>query len=736
MSKLDNWQANRANIGTVRSLLALSFVFSSSVNADTNSAKIDSNAGLEEIVVTAQRRAERPQDVPISIIAESAAQLERAEVTNVRDLPTVAPGLLTTGQGPNLMPAIRGVSSSAAAPGNDANVSLYVDGVYQPDKLANSMDLPDISRVEVLKGPQGTLFGRNATGGAIRIFTREPDLSDATGFIDAGYGNYDHYWAKGFVSAPLIAGKLAVSLSGSYEDEESYTFNVYSNSRSEDTRSKYTRVKLLASPTDKLTIEVFGAYSYRTCGDCTAYEVLNGNSLARIFPGSIIPKEPYVYAAVGTPQVEAQVYTDGLRAGLDTDIGNFTSTSAYNGVRSYYFTSADGSTVNVDNAQIYQKEHTISEEFIFASKKFWDLQFTGGAFYYDDTAKYDPLYLQGIIFHGTLQLDAQQTSKAYAGFGEFTYQPLDDLTFIAGLRYTSEHRAAGYSGIKPAPFPFPADLKPIGVPTTFNSATPRASVRYRLTEQDDNAYFTYSQGFKSGGFNLAGTQNYPYQPEKLSAYEIGLKSSPSRTVSANVAAFYYDYSNQQVAATVQNLSVINNAASSRIYGADFEGRARVTPELTATVGLALLRAYYLEYKSAAGLLPALNPNGTLCECGNRSVNNLDLSGNPEPYSPRVTLTVGLEYKKDLSAGTVNFTGNFFHVDKYSFTAQPEIENPGYNTLQLRASFRPLNSHWTMYFWGKNVTSERYIIAEVQQNVGDTVLHSRPASYGAGARFEF
>src|ERR1700730_10602279 len=167
-----------------------------------SSPSADAGDDVQEITVTAQRRSERLTDVPITIGVASGAQLQAAGITDTADLPVVTPGLRMDRLGVYLQPSIRGVTAASTAPGAEANVSLYVDGIYQPNQAANNIDLPDTERVEVLKGPQGTLFGRNSTGGAIPVFTRDPSFTP-TGNLTVGYGRFNDYLCHGFFLGPL-----------------------------------------------------------------------------------------------------------------------------------------------------------------------------------------------------------------------------------------------------------------------------------------------------------------------------------------------------------------------------------------------------------------------------------------------------------------------------------------------------------------------------------------------------
>jgi iron complex outermembrane receptor protein len=176
---------------------------------------------LSEVVVTTQRRSERLQDVPISVVAQTGEQLNKAGVTSVKDITFLVPGVKIDQTSNYVQPAIRGISSAVTGPSTDAPVAVYVDGVVQPNQSANHFEFADIDRIEVAKGPQGTLFGRNATGGAISIFTKAPSFTPK-GDLTLGYGNFNRVLAKGFLTGPLIDGVLAASISAYYEHHKGY----------------------------------------------------------------------------------------------------------------------------------------------------------------------------------------------------------------------------------------------------------------------------------------------------------------------------------------------------------------------------------------------------------------------------------------------------------------------------------------------------------------------------------
>lgn len=699
------------------------------------------NSALEAVVVTAQRRSERLQDVPVAITLITTAGLEKAGITNLRDLIEVTPGLHVSGAGNGVAPTIRGIGSQNNDPGNDANVAIYVDNIYQPNQFSNGFDLPDVSRIEVLKGPQGTLFGRNATGGAIRIFTQEPSMNAFSGSVDVGSGNYNDVFVKGFATSPIVKEELAGSISVYYHRRDGIVYDVITQKKDPATEDRSLRLKLLAIPSDNTSVELIGAYTYRTDSNNSAWAALNGNSAARVapgnpfgVPGAVIASMPYTYAFVVEPVLRSTVYTVGLHATVDIGVGQISSMSTYNSIRTFYNGQFDPSSANLDSDPIVEREYDESEEVLFTSNKLGPFQFTAGTFYYGSTGLEDPIILKGALygpyapFYGFMR----QRTDAVAGFGELTWTPTDRLTLIAGGRYSHEERkAAGEYGITPIP---PSPLPPIGSGhVAYGSFTPRAAARYRLTDEDDNVYFTYSKGFKSGLFNITALQPTPVKPEEVKSYEVGVKTSPSRSLSANLSAFYYDYTNQQVSQDVDGLNVTANAARSRIYGADADIIGRVTRELTVTTGISYLHARYASFYNAVVNKPL---NGPTCRCGNITVLGIDLTGTPPNYSPDFTISIGGDYKKELDIGVLALSAHFYHTSSFHFDPSPTYIQPAFSTLALRASFQPAGSNFTFYAWGTNVTSARYITGSGISNAGDAVAYGLPATYGGGVKFSF
>lgn len=303
----------------------------SPVLADENGTTAANNTGaLDEVVVTAQKRTERLQDVPISVSALSEADLSRSNVQTTSDLPSVVSGLVWSNQGAWVQPNLRGVYTTVAAVGAQTPIAIYLDGVYQPMQAGTIADLADVSRIEVLKGPQGTLFGRNATGGAISIYTLDPSFTQ-TARVSASGGVYSgdssqtsgHYNMNGFMSGPLIDNTLAAGFSAYYDHTDGYLTNDVNGERVGSIDSEVIRGKLLWKIADSADIKTTVYYMHRTDQTAEAGFPEGGISAAAAYPDAILPTRPWHIAYDGpTPEADTDLYpgSSAVRAGARGDL--------------------------------------------------------------------------------------------------------------------------------------------------------------------------------------------------------------------------------------------------------------------------------------------------------------------------------------------------------------------------------------------------------------------------------
>jgi iron complex outermembrane receptor protein len=699
---------------------------------------------ISEVVVTTQRRSERLRDVPISIVAATGDQLAKAGVTNVKELSFLVPGVKIDQTSNYVQPAIRGISSVVVGPSTDAPVAMYLDGVVQPNQIANHFDFADIDRIEVAKGPQGTLFGRNATGGAISIFTKAPSFTP-TGNFSIGYGNLNHVTAKGYVSGPLISDVLAGSLSGYYEKHDGYDYDIARKMRTKGLDSKAIRGKLLFTPTEWAKITFIAAYQDRFDSDTATGIAPLRNTAANLDPTAIIATKPHTISFDTDSFLHLKQTTGTIRGEFDVgDLGKVTTITGYSKVWANLSYDADRSNSKlVHVGYVYpQPEIMYSQEINFASNKIGSFSYVAGAYYYYDDNKFASNRVESSLNPATdFYLNSINPQLAYAGYAEGNYDVTDKLTVIGGIRYSWERRAnkgrigIGAPQVDPAPYV-------IGPVVKFHAWTPRVSVKYKATD-DTNVYFTFSKGFKSGGVQGTGfTAATPaaratatYQPEKITAYEVGLKSAPMPNLSLDVAGYYYKYTNLQVQVQQPGgLASTQNAGSANIYGVDADATWRATNELTFTGGVSLLHAKYDQFKNAV----VLRPNAPIPGVGlSGNVNTVvDASGNYLPRAPTYTFTLVTDYTKELTPGTFNANLSLFYTDTVYFDSDERVHQGPYGLANAQVSFKPRDTNYKVGLWVKNLTNKDYISSTFIQAVGDVVGYGPQRTYGVSLDYAF
>lgn len=700
-------------------------------------AATPANAANGDIIVTAQKRAERLQDVPISIVTQTGAQLARAGITNTRDLAAVTPGLTYAFTGAWSQPALRGVSTSATNPGAESPVALYLDGIYQPAQTAQIFDLPDVQRVEVLKGPQGTLFGRNATAGAIQIFTQDPtyDLHGkftATAGMLGGSGGSraaGHEGANGFVSTGIVPGTLAVSVAGYFDHQDGYLRNLAHNGNPYgDVDSALLRGKILFQPASNVKFVLTGYYAHRKDRTTESPNTTGEFSVAALVPGATIATRPWTIApdAPVDPFYKLKTVGASLKGEINLDrLGTFTTLTGYTNAKTTLDTDIDGGFVSRDPATrltlcpgctayaVYQPSKSESQEIDFSSKKFGIFQLTAGATYFHDRTAQGANANNGSFFYNQI---VETTSLG--GFGELTITPFKNLTVIGGIRYS--HEKANGSGT--------VFGVPVGIYNRIRDQawTPRGSIRYALSPQT-NLFFTYSQGFKTGVTQApycvpsATFDCQPAKPERLTSYEGGIKTG-SRDLSLTASVFHYDYKNLQLLVFDGIGTDIINAATAQITGFDFDATAGLTQEIKLRGGVSWIpQAKFENFPNAAVFF---EPTPTI-----------DASGTRLLRAPRVTAVAGIDYAKDLSnGGAITANANLSYSSKYRWEVTGRFNTNSYATLAARAGYKIPNSPMKVSLYGKNLTNKGFIQGTLLSGSAFEAFYAPPREIGLQVEF--
>jgi iron complex outermembrane receptor protein len=699
-------------------------------------AENQSGNSLEEIIVTAQKRSERLQDVPVTITALTMADLQRSGVEDARDLPTVVSGLVWSNQGAWIEPNIRGVYTNVAAIGSGSPIAIYLDGVYQPSQSGTIFDLPDVSQIEVLKGPQGTLFGRNATGGAIAIHTLDPSFTP-TGSINVSAGAYTgdsvqtagHYNVNGYVSGPLIADTLAGGLSASYDTTDGYLTDDVNGSRAGRIESSMIRGKLLWKVSD--TVQILGTAFYSQHEDQTAEAGVpqNGVTVATKYPGSILPSsQPWHFTYDGaTPGVEADIRGASVKATIDFTTGTLTSITGFtnSGVRNTVGIAAAYAPACVvafacTDAVVLPRDQAESQEFDFASKKWAGFSFVAGLFgLYDNQREHDSYNL------GLFSDDTVIATHAGAIFGEGTYEVTDQLSAIAGVRVSRDSlNATGRDFTNP--FAVYADK-------SWNSVTPRASLVYKFNS-NLNTYFTYSQGFKAGVVSgqFSATPAPPANPEKISAYEVGVKAA-TNTYTADLAIFYYDYKDLQVEIfdTATLATIPENATTAEIYGLDFDGAAKLTDWFQLRVASSWLpTAKYKSFPNATAFVPPLGSGGLVTDPNYNASNSRMLT------TPTFTGTLSGTYGQNFDWGRFEATASVYHSGGYRWEYTDMVTTSPYTLLNGNLTFAPSSSSFKYTLYGKNLTNKAYVQGALPTAQANMVFWNQPRELGVKVGYSF
>lgn len=698
-----------------KSLLAMIGGIFYAGGASAQTTEDQSAASIDIITVTAQRREESLQDVPISIAAFSAERLKELNVQKTSDLVHVVPGLLIPVDANYVKPRIRGVGTVAASPSIEPPVAIYIDGVYIASAAGSTFSLSNITSVEIDKGPQGTLFGRNATGGLIQITTRDP-RHDFGWSGSLSYGNYDTVGADFYMTggvAPNLAADLA--LYTSYQSN-GYGTNLFNGDNTNYTREYSARSKWLLTPSDNTSIKL--ALDYRRT---------DASPQLIPAPGSVpAGGAPYTgprqsMNALYTP--DSRVESAGISLTLDHEFSfaNFKSISAYRRNRMnlrYNSLTTDPTTTTL--ADIVDHNDQFSQEFQIQSKEASAVQWTAGAYLFTALAKYDPIRyvlpgLDPFQYFGTFSSERTYSGALYA---QATVEIMTDTNLTLGLRYTAEERRASSEQFLGDPvFPLGDDKSSISA----SRLTWRASIDHRLSP-DVLAYASYNRGFKSGGFNLGTVPMLGFQPETLDAFEVGVKTSAfDNRITFNAAGFYYDYRNIQAVMFQLGSAGVYNGSGARIYGIDVDLSARFSDRLKITLGGEFINSSYKDFPNAALSIPL--PEGGVAY-GNQNARGRQLAESPNNY-----ITASLIYDLPTSYGTFSLTGNYSYVSRWYGEPDHRLSQPAYQVVGGQLAFTPTEGGWTARLWARNLLDEQYVILIGSQASGDFATYAPPRTFG-------
>jgi len=666
--------------------------------ADAAAAPQDSISRLDDIIVVSRKRAsgEALQNTPIAATAFGAQQLEEAGVKDLTDVGRMAPSvsLQPSSQKGVQNFSIRGMGVSGSTPSDEPAVGIFQDGIYWGSNYGALNELFDMEGVEMLRGPQGTLFGRNVTGGAVSVRSARPSFTPS-GEGTIGIGNYGAKEASGVITGPLIGDKLAGRLAVQTRRLDGYFTNTVTGNDYGESDSYIVRPSLTwqASPTFSVTAL---AEWYSDTGDPTVVRGIAPCTIPGCTPSlptteGFVTSDDYYDVAYNEPgSNDVDVFLGVIEANWDVFGGVLTSVTGVRNVSTRVLTDFDGTPSAGFLQQIAQDQEQFSTELRFAADVNNFLSYTVGLYYFDQ--KFD--FRERRSLNNDLTNIATRShldNDSFAAFADADFNITDKLTVTAGVRYTEETKTAssaafGFCSLDWETCTFTGPLT-----TKDDNVSPRISVGYDI---DDNqlVYASATRGFRSGGFSLRGTALIePYRAEEVTAYEVGYKGDLfDRRLRLNLAAYQNTYDDLQrtVLGVSESAGVVQsvfNAAAATVTGFEAEVTAIVTNNFEITAAYGYTDAQYDEF------LGVVDP-------GSRKFVRI----------PENTGTIAARYEHNMEDGAqlvaraaAQYTGDYFYDDTNL------LQQDAYTLVDASLAYTNPTGVWTVTLWGKNLTEEEY-----------------------------
>jgi iron complex outermembrane receptor protein len=704
---------------------------------------------VEEIVVTAQKRAEPLQDAPISVSAFTGETIEKLGIRQSTDITAQTPNFsVGYPNGDTGVPAlfIRGVGLNDFGVLNQGPIASYVDEVYLAGNASQIFQLLDVERVEVLRGPQGTLYGRNATGGAVNFVSRKP-TDEWDGWVRAGYGSWESTKLEGAFGGP-VTDALRFRASALKNDSDGWMENVVTGNDQNGVDELAWRVLVEADATENLDL-LLNVHGGKSESDSVQYQHLGTvdpetlDDPVQCSPGAIAGRQcvdffgyseypPYSAAFTdkkvsdydkGAYDLEAQNDTDFWGASLTAhlDVGDYTVTSitAYDEMDDSRPEETDASPNDLITGVLGVEQETFSQE-LRVSREADTWSGLAGVYYLhdeaDDRTSFDLLRALRPLFVGNdvdcsapagnptgfcpeafvfeQQSGTEQEVTSYSIFADAHFDLTDALGLAVGLRYTNEEIEQDVRFF----FAEPAAGNPVifegSDDTDFDNVSGRAVLDYAIND-DVMVYGGVTTGFKAGGIQSTTDGIFPYEEETLVSYEAGIKSTfADGRMRLNAAVFYYDYSDLQVFTFVivdgTPFQILTNAADAKVTGAEIEFTAVPVENLLVNLGLGLLDTEYEDFLSLGD----------------------DLSGNEITLSPEMTWNGLVQYDVPLAgAGTLTFQADFNYQDEVYFDSlnNPLLSEDDYWLYNGRISWTSTDERWEVAAWGRNLGDEEFLV---------------------------
>lgn len=680
----------------------------------TYAAEAETDVGLQEIIVTAQKRSENLQEVPIQVAAFTEGKIADAGITATRDFVAMVPNMSLDESFTylNSFVVVRGVTQINNA---DSPVAVVVDGVAQNNQKQLKMNLFDIERIEVLKGPQGALYGRNAIGGAINIVTKAPS-NDFEGSLFGSYGKGDVIDLNAAVSGPIVADKLLFRVAASHHEDNGRITNTYLDKKVDTVgHDDSIRGRLLFNASEAVTFDLRGSYTDFRAGGVYDSVVFSGDANDYVAPRTSL---------LGTTWGSIGELT--LKADADLGVATLTSISGYTRLKENYRGDLDfsnttdkpggflGLGIQVGQGQNLDVE-MFSQELRLTSPDNQPLRWIAGAYFIHTNRS---LFTRAFVdLDGTLaqfdndalaivNLSEDNSNNAYALFGQVDFDITDQLTLSGALRYDSDKREQTNV------------LTSLTRDKTFSSLQPKVTLTYKPTDEQ-MLYATYSTGFRSGGFNAPTVSIPVFDDETLQNFEGGFKTSwLDRRLILNGAIYYSKVDDFQFffVDALSASQIIANIDKVDIWGIELEAQALLAEGVEFNVGLGTTDS---DIKKIT-VFP-----------GNE--------GNKTPKSTTWSLTAGLQIRREITEGLNGFARiDYDHKGKKYWQVDNADAQKPVDIFNARIGVD--TDSWGVYLWGKNLTNEKYYSdfnpREFSGTDVDLGFRGQPRSYGIEARYKF
>ncbi|MDE2561802.1 MAG: TonB-dependent receptor [Sphingomonadales bacterium] len=740
----------------------------------------DAGGGLGQIVVTAQKKAENIQRVPISITAVGGERLADMQVTSLQSLQNTVPNVQIdnfANTPNNAVFTIRGIGVIEPDPYAGNTVSIVTDGVPQFFSMGALLDTYDVDRIEILRGPQGTLFGANTTGGVVNVVTHQP-TGEFGGYLKLMAGNWNRFDVNGAIELPLVEDKVSLRLTGVHTQRDGWVTNTWNGASMGDKDVNAIRGQLMIKPNSDTKITIQGEY---VSGRNGAPIVVNGGQpgeanyvpAGTYWNGAVLPMYQSPCSVPNQPCVAPDHFYSGNNEVPDisnmttrsliataefnnTPLGDITSITGYKNFTLFEYTDQDG-TAKTNNATRRRTHGWQFSEELRSSFKAGD-RFSGvaGLFYLKTNYNHYQMYHLDFALPGLDQFNTQdQTTESISGFLQTYTQLTDALKLSAGIRFTHDRINArstlDYGMNAPAltdpnwAYAFTAagyvDLRTkthdidVGGRKSWNNVGWKIGLDYEI-DPGKLLYASWARGFKSGGFTgrigVPSDGDTPYNPEKVDTFEAGLKADfLDHHVRTNLAVFHTNYRDMQVAeiyfdkATNVQGNRILNAASSKIDGFEFETQVVPVEGLTLRGSVSYLNARYSEFLYS-------DPISGL---------NIQLAGKPLQNAPKWQATLGANYSYQLGdAGKIVADVSWSYTAKKYYTAildTPRSQIQPMYYLDGLLTYHAPDDRFTIGLWGKNLLNEHYI-STVYDSPGymGLVGYAPPRQFGASVGFNF